>query len=316
MKRTKALFLKKSTGLTIMELLVSLSIVGVLALAAIPMYSNYQTKAKISLEVSNLYALAKKIHEQKQNGNSLEDINMQHTVINDYGTVTRDIGDSGKSIVADYAEIMLRPIGLEFSTKWKCIVSGDNLSESNVPSDCLVGSKAFLRILKENSMIFSENNFELDNNPIDNNSWGKIQNGDDFLGDWVISGGDEELEIWNNFDKISDKRDNVAELDGDRNELIELKHTLNSDNFSNMTLSFDYFSRTGNDSSNFEVYLGGQLVYTHDDFSKGWQNVSIDLDNPDISSSELSIREAGRDESLGALIDLDSLKVTPGDIAE
>ncbi|AIT09323.1 hypothetical protein LO80_04635 [Candidatus Francisella endociliophora] len=82
-----------------------------------------------------------------------------------------------------------------------------------------------------------------------------------------------------------------------------------------MSLTFDYYPRTGDDSSNFEVYLGDQLVYTHSDFSQEWQTINIDLSNVDnAESSKLSIREAGEDESYGALIDLETLKITPGEI--
>ncbi|ABI82358.1 hypothetical protein IBE97_08450 [Francisella tularensis] len=82
-----------------------------------------------------------------------------------------------------------------------------------------------------------------------------------------------------------------------------------------MSLNFDYYPRTGDDSSNFEVYLGDQLIYTHNNFSQEWQKISIDLSNVEnAESSKLSIREAGRDESYGALIDLNSLKITPGKI--
>lgn len=38
-----------------------------------------------------------------------------------------------------------------------------------------------------------------------------------------------------------------------------------------MSLNFDYYPRTGDDSSNFEVYLGDQLIYTHNNFSQEWQ---------------------------------------------
>ena len=63
------------------------------------------------------------------------------------------------------------------------------------------------------------------------------------------------------------------------------------------------------------IYLGDQLIYTQSDFTKEWQNINIDLSNVENASSQkLRIKEAGEDESYGALIDLNSLKITPGKI--
>ena len=80
-------------------------------------------------------------------------------------------------------------------------------------------------------MISAEENFDLNNNHLANNDWGRIDKDHSFLGDWTISGSDEEIELWNNFDRISDRHDNVAELDSDRNEIVELSHDLASHNF-------------------------------------------------------------------------------------
>ncbi|MFV9984864.1 MAG: hypothetical protein AB8V03_04595 [Francisella endosymbiont of Hyalomma asiaticum] len=127
------------------------------------------------------------------------------------------------------------------------------------------------------------------------------------FGDWTISSGDEEIELWNNFDRISDRRDNVTKLGGDRNEIVELSHDLASHNFKDMSLNFDYYPRTGYDSSNFEVYLGNQLIYT--------TQIGIDLSNVEnTESSKLPIKRNRIYDSYGTLIDLNSLKITPGKI--
>jgi hypothetical protein len=295
--------------------MVAIAIISILAAVAIPMYSNYITRTKIANELPVLHAKAREIYDLKKDGRNFY-IGGEHLTINEYGALVKDIGNTGSNIIDGEAEIMLRPEPVPTdSVRWRCIVSGTNISESDVPSHCLYGSETFFRILKDNNMIASTSNFELDNNPVSNNDWDRIGNDSEFLGDWEIVGGDEELELWNDFDRISDRRDNVAELDGDRDELVELTHDLASQNFKDMQLSFDYFARTGDDSSNFEVYLGDQLVYTHDNFTESWQSINIDLSNvSNADSSKLRIKEAGRDESLGALIDLDSLKITPGQI--
>ena len=82
-----------------------------------------------------------------------------------------------------------------------------------------------------------------------------------------------------------------------------------------MNLSFEYYSRTGDESGGFEVLLGDEVVYTQEDFSPDWQNISIDLENTDgAASKKLTIREAGADDSVGAIIDLKTIKVTPTEL--
>ncbi len=135
-----------------------------------------------------------------------------------------------------------------------------------------------------------------------------------FFGKWYITSGDKQIEICNNFDNIDDIRPNVAELDADKNEIVDFSYDLASKGFDSMQMSFDYYSRTGDNSSNFEIYLGDELVYTHDSFAKGWQTINIDLQNTSASGKTLTLRESGKDHSYGALIDLESLRVTPNKI--
>lgn len=74
-----------------------------------------------------------------------------------------------------------------------------------------------------------------------------------------------------------------------------------------MSLNFDYYPRTGYDSSNFEVFLGDQLIYT--------TQIGIDLSNVEnTESSKLPIKRNRIYDSYGTLIDLNSLKITPGKI--
>ena len=307
--------LKIYKGLTIIELMVTVSIISIIAMFAVSTYANYSTRAKIAAELTVLSAQAREVYDLKKDGKDFY-LNSAYTTVNEYATVTKNIGKSGSKLLDIEAEIMIRPESLDGDfMRWRCVVSSDELSESSIPSHCVYGSSIFFRILKDNNMVSTDENFDLANNPASNNSWERIANGDPFLGNWQISGGDEEIELWNNFDIISDRRDNVAELDGDSDEIIELSHHLASNNFKDMTLKFDYYPRTGDDSSSFEVYLGDQLIHTHTDFTKEWQSISISLSNVDNASSQkLTIREAGEDESYGALIDLNSLKVTPGKI--
>lgn len=278
-------------------------------------YSNYVIRTKIATEVFVLTTRAKEIWDLKRSDKDFY-LNGENSEVNEYAALTKNIGTAGGTgIVNGYAEIMVRPelIG-EDSVRWRCVVAGDILTESNIPNHCILGDATFFRILKENNMIFSEDNFQYDQTPVNNDSWGKVDTDSDFLGKWYITGGDEQIEIWNNFDNIDDIRPNVAELDGDRNEIVDFSHDLASKGFDSMQMSFDYYSRTGDNSSNFEIYLGDELVYTHDSFAKGWQTINIDLQNTSASGKTLTLRESGRDDSYGALIDLESLRVTPNKI--
>ncbi|MBK2268160.1 prepilin-type N-terminal cleavage/methylation domain-containing protein [Francisella philomiragia] len=306
---------QKNLGFSIVELIVTIAIVGILATLANATYSNYVIRTKIATEVSVLTTRAKEIWDLKRSNKDFY-LNGENSEVNEYAALTKNIGTAGGTgIVNGYAEIMVRPelVG-EDSVRWRCVVAGDILTESNIPNHCILGDATFFRILKENNMIFSEDNFQYDQTPVNNDSWGKVDTDSDFLGKWYITGGDEQIEIWNNFDNIDDIRPNVAELDGDRNEIVDFSHDLASKGFDSMQMSFDYYSRTGDNSSNFEIYLGDELVYTHDSFAKGWQTINIDLQNTSASGKTLTLRESGRDDSYGALIDLESLRVTPNKI--
>ncbi|MEY8716930.1 type IV pilin protein [Francisella philomiragia] len=306
---------QKNLGFSIVELIVTIAIVGILATLANATYSNYVIRTKIATEVFVLTTRAKEIWDLKRSDKDFY-LNGENSEVNEYAALTKNIGTAGGTgIVNGYAEIMVRPelVG-EDSVRWRCVVAGDILTESNIPNHCILGDATFFRILKENNMIFSEDNFQYDQTPVNNDDWGKVDTDSDFLGKWYITGGDEQIEIWNNFDNIDDIRPNVAELDGDRNEIVDFSHDLASKGFDSMQMSFDYYSRTGDNSSNFEIYLGDELVYTHDSFAKGWQTINIDLQNTSASGKTLTLRESGRDDSYGALIDLESLRVTPNKI--
>lgn len=303
-------------GFTIIELIITITIIAILASLANATYSNYVIRTKIATEVSVLTARAKEIYDLKRNGKDFSQLDGNYSEINEYAALSKNIGTAGGTrVVNGYAEIMVRPelVGAD-SVRWRCVVAGNILTESNIPNHCILGDATFFRILKENNMIFSEDSFQYDEMPVNDDSWGKVDTDSDFFGKWYITGGDKQIEIWNNFDNIDDIRPNIAELDGDRNEIADFSYDLASKGFDSMQMSFDYYSRTGDSSSNFEIYLGDELVYTHDSFAKGWQTININLQNTSASGKTLTLREAGRDDSYGALIDLESLRVTPNKI--
>lgn len=302
--------LKSQFGISLLEILFVIAIIALIASISIPVYSNYTIKANIASELSSLGYIKQQVAEAIINKQdlSLIDINDPNITL-DNTTITKDIGSSGTNTINGVAYVLLKPISSESLITWKCILSGDGISTAKAPSNCNYYSSSFFNALEQNSLINNSNAFQVNNNPAPLGSLTWVNADDPFLGEWNIEGGN--LEVWNGFD-FSVGRAAVAELDGNSNELMEINHNLNTEGFSKMNLSFDYYSRTGDSSSGFQVYLGDELVYEQTDFSQNWQSISIDLDNTDgATSKKLRIMEAGADDSVGAVIDLESLKVKP-----
>lgn len=102
-------------------------------------------------------------------------LDFNHSMINDYGVITKNIGESGANIIKGNAEIMIRLEAVAPDlVRWRCIVYGNGLSESSIPNQCILGSSVFFKILKDNNMISAEENFDLNNNPLANNDWGEL----------------------------------------------------------------------------------------------------------------------------------------------
>lgn len=173
MVRKYSKLLQEIKGVTISELVIDLTIVSILVVFATSTYSNYATRTKIANQVSLLHMLVKCINLKKDGKDFYLDFN--HSMINDYGVITKNIGESGANIIKGKAEIMIRPEAVAPDlVRWRCIVYGNGLSESSIPNQCILGSSAFFKILKDNNMISAEENFDLNNNLLANNDWGEL----------------------------------------------------------------------------------------------------------------------------------------------
>ena len=85
-----------------------MTIVSILVVFATSTYSNYATKTKIASQVSLVTAHARQVYDLKKDGKYFY-LDFGHSMINDYGAVTKNIGESGANIIKENAEIMIRP---------------------------------------------------------------------------------------------------------------------------------------------------------------------------------------------------------------
>ncbi|ABI82359.1 prepilin-type N-terminal cleavage/methylation domain-containing protein [Francisella tularensis] len=153
MIRKHSKLLQKIKGMTISELVITLTIISILAVFVTSTYSNYATRTKIANQVSLVTAHTRQVYDLKKDGKDFY-LNFDNSTVNDYGAVTKNIGESGANIIKGNDEVMIRPEAVDpDSVRWRCIVYGDGLSESSIPNHCILGSSIFFRILKDNNML-------------------------------------------------------------------------------------------------------------------------------------------------------------------
>jgi hypothetical protein len=237
--------------------------------------------------------------------------------VDENADISRNIGSSGTQTVTGEAHILLMSTVNDSVIEWRCIITGENITQSMVPSTCRGYGIDFYNALTQGSIIPDGFGFQWGDNPAPPGFLAWIDSGHPFLGSWYTDDGGK-LEVWNGFEG-SDGRAAVVELDGHADEIVEFSHDLNTEGFKKINLSFEYYARTVNgsppESSGFEVLLDGEVVYTQEEYPSDWQNINIELDNSDgAANRKLTIREAGADDSIGAVIDLETIKVTPTEL--
>ncbi|WP_150465308.1 prepilin-type N-terminal cleavage/methylation domain-containing protein [Francisella sp. SYW-2] len=127
-------------GFTIVELIITIAIITILATLGYATYSDYIIKTKIATEVSVLTARAKEIWDFKKDNKNFY-LEGDYSEVNEYAALTKNIGTAGGSgIVNGYAEIMVRPESVPTDmVRWRCVVAGNTLNESNIPEHCILG---------------------------------------------------------------------------------------------------------------------------------------------------------------------------------
>ena len=134
---------KMQKGFSLVELMVVIAIIAILAAVAIPMYSNYTTRAKISAEIGELGGVKADVSEKIANTDTTSGTIAITAVLAD----TADSGlPEGTGIAADGtitktskaisgSAIKLTPSIGTGTVTWACTVDG-NPSPSAIPSTC------------------------------------------------------------------------------------------------------------------------------------------------------------------------------------
>lgn len=145
-------------GFSLVELMVVIAIIAILAAVAIPMYSNYTTRAKISNEISKIGGAKADVAEQIADSNitalgaitglsasAPSSIPANAAVDSDTGAITINVGNTtpdntealDSPIIADAAFLTLTPELISGAVKWTCANgSGSTINSSQLPSEC------------------------------------------------------------------------------------------------------------------------------------------------------------------------------------
>ncbi|AEB28237.1 pilin [Francisella hispaniensis] len=124
---------KMQKGFSLVELMVVIAIIAILAAVAIPMYSNYTTRAQLGSDLSALGGVKAQVAEEIANNNG--------TLPN---AITLNDAPSGASFTNDRIEytspsvsgatIQLAPVIGSGAITWTCTIDG--VTASQVPSNC------------------------------------------------------------------------------------------------------------------------------------------------------------------------------------
>jgi type IV pilus assembly protein PilA len=145
MKNLKA---KTQKGFSLVELMVVIAIIAILAAVAIPMYSNYTTRARVGSAITSVGGLKAEIGEILNTNDTIPTANANITrdpnvAYNNTGAISLSLTGTGEA-TADATTgpnfVRLTPTKGSGSITWACSASG--FTASQVPSTCTIGSGA------------------------------------------------------------------------------------------------------------------------------------------------------------------------------
>ncbi|MED7818691.1 MULTISPECIES: pilin [unclassified Francisella] len=134
----KNLKTKTQKGFSLVELMVVIAIIAILAAVAIPMYSNYTTRANLGAELSKLGSVKTEIAEGIANNNGSASGVTVDAANRPSGVTVADgvITDSNVSSIVSGASLTLTPTVASGAITWACNISG--VSSSQAPNNCTV----------------------------------------------------------------------------------------------------------------------------------------------------------------------------------
>jgi type IV pilus assembly protein PilA len=128
---------KMQKGFSLVELMVVIAIIAILAAVAIPMYSNYTTRAKLSSELSAIGGVKAEVSEAiSNNGGSTAGITIAATSLPANVTVGQTNGEIiiNTTDTVSGSTLILTPTATNGALTWVC--SSTVLSSSEAPSNC------------------------------------------------------------------------------------------------------------------------------------------------------------------------------------
>ena len=125
---------KMQKGFSLIELMVVIAIIAILAAVAIPLYSNYTTRAKLGTTLAKIGAVKTDLGDQIANGALVADL-VQPTSIPTGTTVTAGVITMDTTAIVSGSALTLTPVIGSGSVAFVCAHTG-NLSSSQLPAGC------------------------------------------------------------------------------------------------------------------------------------------------------------------------------------
>ena len=131
-------------GFSLVELMVVIAIIAILAAVAIPMYSNYTTRARVSSEIAKVGGTKADVAEALNSGDTVtvatysKDANVAYA---SNGDISLSLDANGAATAAANTGpnyIKLSPTKGSGSITWTC--TGSGFTQSQMPSTCGIAS--------------------------------------------------------------------------------------------------------------------------------------------------------------------------------